>query len=46
MSEVRWGSFGEITTKNVFTFLYSGYNANEGTVNQPIMVGLTAFFFY
>jgi hypothetical protein len=29
MSEVRWDSFGEIATQNGFTFLYSGYNADE-----------------
>lgn len=34
MSEGRWGSFGEIATKNVFTFLYSGYNADEGPIRH------------
>jgi hypothetical protein len=34
MSEVRWDSCGEITTKNVLTFMYSGYNADEGPVGH------------
>jgi aspartate/tyrosine/aromatic aminotransferase len=34
MSEVRWDSFREITTQNGFTFLYSGYNADEGPVRH------------
>jgi hypothetical protein len=39
MSEVRWDGFGEITTQNGFTFLYSGYNADEDPV-RPDGVGL------
>jgi hypothetical protein len=32
MSEVRMDSFGETATRNGFTFLYSGYNADERPV--------------
>jgi hypothetical protein len=32
ISEVRWDCFGEIATQNGFTFLYSGYKADEGPV--------------
>jgi hypothetical protein len=32
MSEVKWDRFGETATQNEFTFLYSGYNADEGPV--------------
>jgi hypothetical protein len=34
MSEVRWDSFGKIATQNGFTFLYYGYNADEGPVHH------------
>jgi hypothetical protein len=33
-SEVRWDSFGEVTTQTGFTFLYSGYHADEGPVRR------------
>jgi hypothetical protein len=32
MSEVRWDSFGETATQSGFTFLYSRYNADKGSV--------------
>jgi hypothetical protein len=34
MSEVRWDTFGQIATQTGFTFLYSGRNANEGSVRH------------
>jgi hypothetical protein len=32
MSEVKWDCFRETATQNECTFLYSGYNADEGPV--------------